>query len=289
MAHTYWRLNVSVSENFVIFAELKFYDGTGTQIATSGGTPSSSTNSGASGNAFDGNVSTDWSAGAPSPQWLQYQFASAVDVVSFSVTSSATQPGKGPMDCQLQYSDDGTTWTTLYSYFGVGWSASQITQTFNAANAAPTLGIAWRVLITVGTNNQGIYELVFYDRTGAAISTTVFDAVANSWFSGGTAAYLAFDGNTVSYWNANGSVPSWLEYRFGNIAIVVGSISVRGGGGGGGTPSELSLQYSYDDVNWFTAGGPWTAANWGTFPVQTFPPSGTIYIPATQPQHFVVT
>src|SRR4051794_22558519 len=122
MAHAYWRINVTRAISTVAgIADWAMFDGTGTPIATTGGTASASSSFGSllPANAFDSNQATYWLSNGAYPQWLQYQFASPVDVVSFSLTSPATgsfNDYKTPIDFSLRYSDDGSTWTTVYNY-----------------------------------------------------------------------------------------------------------------------------------------------------------------------------
>src|SRR5690349_18691943 len=135
--YTYWRLNVYNQDgwNVVTVVDWKFYDGSSTQIATTGGTASASDSTfGAASNAFDGNASTFWATGsAPTPSaphWLQYQFASAITPATFSITArNDSLYYQAPGSLSLQGSNDGTNWTTVGNY-SAGWSSAGQTQTF---------------------------------------------------------------------------------------------------------------------------------------------------------------
>jgi len=265
MAHIYWRLQI-FSGTFPCVNEWVPYDGAGTQIATTGGTASADNSAfGAAANAFDGNASTFWSANNTFPHWLQYQFPSAVEIASFTILSNNGGFAKAIIDFDLQYSDDGSTWFTKYSYRGVSWSSIGPI-TFNASNALPVLGIAWRLLVnsTYATVAQiDITDIVFRDGGGSAIATSQYAATAYSTYTGDTThgAYAAFDGNGATYWSANGiTVPGWIAYRFGSLVQVasfcITPVSPQG-------PSSVTLQYSFDETNW-TSAGTFSVANGST-------------------------
>lgn len=116
-AHVYWRLNVTAnngSANLSI-AEVGMFTANAASTSTSGGTPSASTTNGTqtASLAFDGSTSTYWQA-TTNTGTLQYQFASAVDIASYQVSArgDASNPTQAPKTWTLQYSDDGSTWTT---------------------------------------------------------------------------------------------------------------------------------------------------------------------------------
>ncbi|AXQ68671.1 tail protein [Caulobacter phage CcrPW] len=126
-AHQGWRVIVTDSQTgtFASLSELKFYDRSGVQIATTGGKVFDTNSHGTypASQAFDGNTSTLWSSlqqtstdvlGGPG-----YIFASAVDVGSIKITSTDTSfnTTNSPKNFAVQYTDDdGATWLT-YAYF----------------------------------------------------------------------------------------------------------------------------------------------------------------------------
>ena len=283
-------------------AEWKFFDGGGTQIATTGGTASASGVGFGLGpaNAFDGSSSTFWDSGdqatAAIPDWLQYQFTSAVTVASFSIQArnDATYYAQAPASWALQGSSDGSTWTTIGKY-SAKWASANQTQTFDVGSFA--LGKAYRLLITADSagQNTSIAEWKLFDGGGTQISTPVGVSGASS--SGGAAnastqgfnggnfpAPAAFDGSASTFWTsqtAGGSPPSsgspeWLEYRFSSSspsALGSFSITARNDGSYNQAPSAFSLQSSPDDVTWTTV-GTYTATWTGAGQTQTFTVSG---------------
>ena len=114
-------------------AELKFYNASSEEISTTGATftASSSLSGYPVANAFDNNTSTIWHTdGSPTSAWVQVQFPSAVSISAFSITPRSDQNDR--LDAfTLQASNDGSTWTTIYtgSNLASDWSQGT-TKTF---------------------------------------------------------------------------------------------------------------------------------------------------------------
>lgn len=145
-AHLYWRLNVSVNNGSsgLAVAELVLRTTPGGAQAATGGT-ASSPQSGAPANAFDGNASTNWNPGFTAGQ-LQYQFASAVDIVEYAITArndSTLYLGDCPRAFTLESSDDGTTWAIADSVRNQGpWTLGESRTFTTGANTLNPSGLA---------------------------------------------------------------------------------------------------------------------------------------------------
>lgn len=136
-AHRYWRLLFTASDNpaGVQLAEVVFKSN-GADVTVNGTANASSywtdgTYAFLPAMAFDKILTSDWAtaSGAALPQWLSYDFGVAVNIDAFSITSSQ-QGVEHPTAWQLQYSDDGTNWTTAQSYSFSSWTTAQTTQSF---------------------------------------------------------------------------------------------------------------------------------------------------------------
>jgi hypothetical protein len=98
---------------------------------TTGGTPSASSiysGSYPSSNAFDLNAATLWASGtSPTPHWIAYQFATAVDIGSISWRARADAvPEQNPKDLYIESSDDGVNWTLRAEHTGIAtWSLGE--------------------------------------------------------------------------------------------------------------------------------------------------------------------
>lgn len=284
-AYTYYRLLIyGDGGDAVAVAELKFYDSTSALIPTTGGTSlASSTYPGQPvANAFDGNASSFWNSNNTptnaAPEWLRYQFASAVDVRSFTVqTRNDSFFYQGPSSFALQGSNDGTAWTTLGNY-GAAWTSAGQTITFN--NISRALGPAYRLLITASQDGSApsIAEWKLFDSTGAQITADNVNGASScsSIFNRGQfSGAFAFDANVSTWWAsanvASSGAPEWLAYRFTSTppAIYSFSIQARGGASYSQSPSVFSMQSSPDGVTWTTVQA-WTATWTSSAQVITF-------------------
>jgi hypothetical protein len=134
-AHSYWRV-VSLGNTFGTYTELAevvFASTVGGATLCTGGTPlcSGIVPGFPASYAFDGVPTTVW-ADYGATGWIGYHFASAVDPVEVRLTARIDGSGDwnaAPSSLRVDYSDDGTTWTSAGTYTASAWSAGQ-TQTF---------------------------------------------------------------------------------------------------------------------------------------------------------------
>lgn len=97
--------------------------------------------------AFDGTAATSWLASSGA-HWLRYDFTSAVWCYRMAFSNDGPYEVK---DLQIQYSDNGTTWTTAKSY-----TAVQGTSSFNIPVATPNGRHSyWRVNFSASYNVGG--------------------------------------------------------------------------------------------------------------------------------------
>ena len=127
-SHLYWRIYITATDSADAYkaqiTEMEYRATLGGADQATGGTAAaSSTYPGSSpADAFDDDAIVSWvsASGAALPQWLQYQFASAVEVAQVAITSgdSASRADRAPNDFLIEYSDDGSSWTTALSVTG---------------------------------------------------------------------------------------------------------------------------------------------------------------------------
>jgi hypothetical protein len=125
-AHTYWRLNIAGTDggSTLTVAEVQMRTSVGGANAATGGTATAS--SGTAANAFDGNNSTNWALSSGTVGWLQYQFGSAQDIVEIAVTAPSATTTNAPNRWSLQYSDDGSNWTSAAIVGGqTSWTSNE--------------------------------------------------------------------------------------------------------------------------------------------------------------------
>ena len=117
-AHLYWRLNASLAGAAnVTVGEIEMKTVAGGADVCTGGTAISSSDFSAGNNAakaFDNILTTCWVANTTAPAWIGYQFASAVDIVEYTVlarSDNATNYIYTPVNWTFEWSDDGISWT----------------------------------------------------------------------------------------------------------------------------------------------------------------------------------
>lgn len=132
--HLYWRIAVTAvtSGSNPNVNELEFRLTSGGADQTSGGTAieSAHLSSFVPARAFDNNSTTCWVAAGASPWWIGYQFASPVSIHEIALTAYVTGDGgtsaQSPKDFTIDYSDNGSSWTTASTVTGqVSWTSAQ--------------------------------------------------------------------------------------------------------------------------------------------------------------------
>lgn len=275
-AHLYWRLNVTSIANpptgAVKIAELQFYDASGSALAT-GGTASASTTGGGTtaAQAFDANFSTYWQS-TTIPAWLRYQFASAVDVRTVRLIWGDIWP-YAPKDFTIDYSDDGSSWTTAGT-FSVTFNSSLLPG-YSVAIGTPASGYVNLRIEVTGTQNGAnavCGELQIRETTGGA---TVTSGVVQYAFTNSSAtsnpADKAFDSNNATFWSGDTPSSNWFGQAFAR-AIVPAEITYQASGSTAfaSCPNGMKLSGSNDGANW-TVIATLTPATWTSgSQIQTF-------------------
>lgn len=148
-AHLYWRVQINAvggpSAVYVALPEIQMRDAIGGAQKCTGGTASASTTQSTNtpANAVDGNLSSIWRANAAPVQWWQYQFPVAVDIVEIAISTGTGPTGyqEAPTNFDLQWSDDGTSWTTAASFTGIGVWPSNETRIFRVGETTPVMRV----------------------------------------------------------------------------------------------------------------------------------------------------
>ncbi|MBG6104945.1 hypothetical protein IW249_005359 [Micromonospora vinacea] len=167
--------------------------------------------------AVDGNTGTRWASAFSDPQWLQ------VDLGARATISQVNLLWEGAYGraFQLQTSDDGATWTTIYS-----------TTTGTGGTQNLTVTGAGRYVRMNGTARgtgygYSLWEFQVYGETGGTTptcgSTNVAQgspATASSSQDAGLAASAAVDGNPGTRWASAASDPQWLRVDLGSTRTI---------------------------------------------------------------------
>ncbi len=280
----YWRLRGftagSVGDGGL--AEVEFYSVVGGADITTGGTAiSGSTGSGSAAQAFDGDKTTShWGGAAGSvyagTSWVGYDFGAgnAVSVAQFEITARATpNPDQVWDGFALDYSADGTNWTTIDTFVDTGAWSSNESRKYTAVTTPPARVSAryWRLNGTVaGTYNGGaLSEIEFYAPSPAGIDAATGGTPISGSELAGTTDDKAFDGirDSASYWaGVSGAVAagtSWIGYDFGSpVPLIQFELTARSGVNSNQMWDGWNLDYSSDGVGWTTLQGYSDTASW---------------------------
>lgn len=302
-AHRYWRLyvtdNVVGTNGYVNVMELELLESEfGPNVAT-GGTASADANDAnhPPSDAFDGlltdtvsSVSQNmWQSGSGAfPHWLEYDFGAGNEkaIVAIGLVSERTQ--RCPKDFDVQYSDNGTDWTTAWSVTGATWSFDKQFRRFvdpswteGSYSGSPYGSHSyWGLFMQQqgGTSvSVSVAELQMRASLGGADQCSGGTATADSTHSGSSPSN-AFDNDTATNWIAEDTSTSTrvigcsVYYQFASaVEVRQFAITSRDDGASTRAPKAMVLRYSDDGSNWTTAFGNSSAeTSWGTSETRTF-------------------
>lgn len=305
-AHRYWRVYITLATGtpHLDISEIEFRSSIGGADQCNGGTAiySAQTSGFEASKSFDNTTSTTWyidQNSFPLPQWIGYDFGvgNAKDIVEFALTCWAVS--ESPKDFQLQWSDNGVSWTSAIYRAGETWSATGQVKAYSANGGGlydhPSKSI-WRVrsLAVDGGAIFGLSELRMMTSVGGANVCTGGTAFASSQQEANGPPSSAFDGVAEtsvfgSYWSGS-TTTEWIGYQFtGPVDIQLIQIAARVTYQNQ-APKDFVLEY-WSGVQYVTA---WTvtgSAGWASGEARYFNSSGEVAAPTarTRLQVFVCT
>ena len=229
---TRWRIVCLANySNQTGFNEVEMAESSGGTNECTGGTPSASASYGgvyAATGAFDGNYNSpnSWYGAGVRGAWIEYQFASAKDIVEFRLVRGDADSGGTPRFMAFQYYD-GAAWVTEWLGFYDAWNSNTLV-TFTKPTPASTYQ-HWGIRNTQGAGGDRdtvIVEMEMRDTVGGTDQTG--SGTARGFReNGGSLASNAFDNNTGNYFYTGvNSMESFLSYDFGS-PIAIGEYAIR--------------------------------------------------------------
>lgn len=169
----YWRLaNMTAPGANVSMNEVEFHATTG-GAAIAGATWTASTTwdgSMVASNLGDGNYSTSWAStesGGAGTTWVKAVFAAAITPVEIKIwPRGGGYTNQTPTSIALQYSADGTTWTTIQTITTASWTAG-VPQAFAISKVAGfgPVGLKTTELLDVATTTPTNGQTLVYNST----------------------------------------------------------------------------------------------------------------------------
>lgn len=281
-AHQYWRLRMSKNQsgsNAIALTEVDYQDAGGASIDVSGATwTAKSTFGGIPGTydpskAGDGNTSTFWSSQDDANEWIMVDMGSGntMNPKKLAVTSrpDGQHNTQWPQFFDVEYSDDGSTFTHAFLIIPAASPSAGNTQTFDFPSAAITDAQYWCVLSRANNGDSGqtaISEIEFLisdaDQTGSGTAS------ANN--ASGGAASNAYDDNTGTEWGAASVDSCFNAYDFGSgVTKAIDQISLTAPSNTQKAPTEGVFLTSDDGLVYYQVGTfsglSWSAAEEKTF------------------------
>ncbi|WP_191293889.1 discoidin domain-containing protein [Kitasatospora herbaricolor] len=214
----------------------------GASTAENAGTPASA--------AFDGNAGTRWSSSATDPQWVQVDLGSVQSVCGVQLSWEAAYAKA----YQIQISNDGATWTTVYSTTTGPGATELITlsgtgryvRMYGTQRATQYGYSLWEFQVFTGTPADNGPVLLSYAKPATA---STFQDDGNC--SGCTPA-KAFDANAATRWATNATTgwsdPAWIAVDLGATATISKVVLQWDPAFG----KAYQIQTSADGANWTT-------------------------------------
>lgn len=279
--HRYWRVFVVDSDDasWTSLSRLEMYSsqlyGAGRTDCCVGGTPIYSSQGGfnnaeVASNAFDDLNNTVWttrpSGSARLNSYIGYDFGAPIAIDRFALQTRGESTTQMPRNFRLEYSDDGSIWTTLYTPAAqTGWTANEM-RLFTTPDYAPPAYTGspqgahryWRIHCARSSDGGSTYsagEVEMRATPGGADQCNGGTATAHSNFSGSFNAPKAFDNNPATLWSANGAAgDGWLKYDFGSpVEVAEVMIQARNDASFGQTPRWGQIEFSDDNAHWSVA------------------------------------
>jgi chitodextrinase len=211
-------------------------------------------------NAVDGNTGTRWSSAFSDPQWIQIDLGQTYAINHATLTWEAAY-GRA---YQIQVSNDGTNWTTIFSTTtgDGGTDDLAISGTgryirMNGTQRATAYGYSLWEFAVNGTPSGG----------GSTLLSQGHPTTASSTENASFPAANATDGNTGTRWSSAFSDPQWIQVDLGATHSVSRAVLNWEAAYG----RACQLQTSTDATNWTTI---WSTTT-GAGGIQDLPVSGS--------------
>jgi hypothetical protein len=161
--------------------------------------------------AVDGNTGTRWSSAFSDPQWLQVDLGATASISQVTLQWEAAYATA----FQIQTSNDGSTWTTIYSTT-TGTGGTQTLTVTGSGRYVRMYGTARATQYGYSLWEFQVYGTLASGSCGTTNAALNQPATASSTQSAAYPAADAVDGNTGTRWSSAFSDPQWLQVDLGS-------------------------------------------------------------------------
>lgn len=184
---------------------------------------SDATGGGVNEGAFDifdnkiGGGEAKWCCGG-APQDITVEFEEAVSLTHFTITSGNDTPGRDPVDWQIQGSDDGITFTPIFTHTGSSiWTERNQTALVTLTSPSDAYKFIRYSVTATGINVHQLNEIEYFGEVGGqplTITDIVYnqdtDAITLTWASKPGRTYTVFANDDLMVFDSdiNDSVQS---------------------------------------------------------------------------------
>ena len=225
--HKFWRIFISRNNGnaYTTLSEVQMRASVGGADQCTGGYASCSGMGDPTWNAdkvFDDNGSTFWAQQVKTGAWIQYEFASPVDVVEYTLspTPDGSSLAQSPKSWTLEFSDDGINWGFADARTGqTGWTLGEV-RAFTVSQPATIVRL--EMFAANGGTVLEMTEVEFRATIGGADQCTGGQAAASSAYDTNFDPGAAFDNNNSTLWASpdNVNTNQWLQYMFPSTTTV---------------------------------------------------------------------
>jgi F5/8 type C domain len=295
LPHRYWRVfvNSNNGDAFTGILELEMHESLyGPNVCTGGTASASSAESGyPASSAFDSSLIDGWTANfsgwagsTGTNQWIAYDFGAGNDkaIKAITITSRGGNTyfsGQAPNTFEIQWSNDGSTWTTYFSESGITWTTDPVQKFSHPSAISVHTGSPhgshryWRLHTLWADTAVSAGEVEMRGTPSGSDLATGGTATASSDFSGSFNAPKAFDNSFTTLWSAASSrVAAWLQYDFGSaVSLAEVTLRSRHDSLATGTARRASIRYADSTSGpWTTAWAPPAQGAWSLSETRTF-------------------
>lgn len=263
-AHRYWRVrNIYNPYGRPGIGELAFLDGSKVKIAGTIIVSSTYSPTYAASNMADNDPGTYWTGlDGQSEYWAGYDFGSDVEPVQVKITAPTSYTDQAGVNFYIDYSDDGSTWTTHAKIEGfVKWGSGE-------ARIFDLNFDAWKIKITsdYGGGYASLSEWRLMDGDASVCTPSPYNAADRYPYGANYSDYYAnsdvkslFDGYDVDSGGGNGYFVNgsnrYLIYRFPEETEVYGVYFKGRSGYYEQSPKDVEIYRSTDNGQTYTLEG----------------------------------